>query len=134
MILIARNELALSDIMLINLLFVNGWYGSLWQMQTGVKLKMVLAGLAPGDLNLDGIFSYLWEPCSVQIQELEQAILLEACHLGSKCCLGKPPPVEGLDPCLAQNGLAQHVTSQWSCAGSCQLRCKHQETPERTAS
>lgn len=67
MILIARNELALSDIMLINLLFVNGWYGSLWQMQTGVKLKMVLAGLAPGDLNLDGIFSYLWEPCSVQI-------------------------------------------------------------------
>lgn len=43
MILIGRNELALSDIMLINLLFVNGWYRSLWQMQTGVKLKMLLA-------------------------------------------------------------------------------------------
>lgn len=46
MILIARNELALIDIMLINLLFVNGWYRSLWQMQTGVKLKMVLANNA----------------------------------------------------------------------------------------
>lgn len=40
----------------------------------------------------------------------EQATFLEACHLGSRCCLGKPPPVEGLDSCLAQNGLAQHVT------------------------
>lgn len=69
MILITRNELALSDIMLINLLFVNGWYRSLWQMQTGVKLKMVLAntpGFASGDLNLDGIFRYLWETCSAQ--------------------------------------------------------------------
>lgn len=43
MIPIARNDLGLSDIMLINLLFVNGWYRSLWQMKTGVKLRMVLA-------------------------------------------------------------------------------------------
>lgn len=69
MILIARNELALSDTMLINLLFVNGWYRSLGQMQTGVKLKIVLAnttGFGSGDLNLDGIFRYLWETCSAQ--------------------------------------------------------------------
>lgn len=38
MILIARNELALSDIMFINLLFANEWYRSLWQMKTGVEL------------------------------------------------------------------------------------------------
>lgn len=43
MILIGRNELALSDLMLINLLFVNVLYRGLWQMQAGVKLKMVLA-------------------------------------------------------------------------------------------
>lgn len=43
MILIGRNELALSDIMLINLLFVNGWDGILGQMQTAKKLKMDLA-------------------------------------------------------------------------------------------
>jgi len=43
MILIGRNELALSDIMLINLLFVNGFYRSLWQMQIGMKLKIALA-------------------------------------------------------------------------------------------
>ena len=34
----------------------------------------------------------------------------EAYYLGSRCCPGKPPPDEGLDPCLAQNDLAQCVT------------------------
>lgn len=41
MILIGRNELALSDIMLIKLVFVNGWDGILGQ--TAKKLKMDLA-------------------------------------------------------------------------------------------
>lgn len=43
MILIGRNELALSDIMLIKLVFVNGCDGILGQMQTAKKLKMDLA-------------------------------------------------------------------------------------------
>lgn len=67
MILIARNKLALSDIMLINLLFVNGWYMSLWQMPQMAETQNGYWPILAGYLDLDGIFRYLWETCTADI-------------------------------------------------------------------